>query len=242
MKNLQYILLGFILLLANSNIFGQIELEDTYTHFDDEWATATVIIVPMEDNELEDAWEDYLEENFELELNKVASKKDTTLYISKNVIRNNLSDTVYSIYTKIVERQDGNSDLYTFWAYDENRFLNTEEHPDKVEDTDILMADFAQKAYAKYYKQEIEAVKQKQKRLEKEYNRLERRNDKLDKRNERYAEKQKDYDAQIELNEENKDDNQMKMRQLEIMYEGLDSRIGVLEYQLNSVLISSDKG
>lgn len=242
MKKIKYIYSFILGLLITCNAFGQVELNETYTNFDDEWTTATVTTIPMDDRELEEEWGAYLEENFEIELNKVESKRDTTLYISKNVVRNNLSDTTYSIYTKIVERQDGNSDLYTFWVYDENRLLNTEEHPDKIEDMEILMYDFASSAFIKYYKQEIKVVEKKQQKLERMLNRLERRNQRLEKRNERYREKAEDYQDKINLNIENKDDNQMEMRALRIQHESLENRMDVLKYNLNLILIANDKG
>lgn len=235
MKKIKYIYSLFLGLLITINVFGQVELNETYTNFDDNWAKATMTTIPMNENDLEDEWEDYLEDNFEIELDKVKSKRDTTLYVSKNVIRNNLSDTVYSIYTKIVERQDGNSDLYTFWVYDENRLLNTEEHPDKVEDTEIIMSDFARNAYIKFYKQEISTIRKKQKRLERKYNRLESRNEKLQKRNERYREKAEDYQDKINLNKQSKDDNQMKMNDLEILYQSFERKIDVLQYELSRI-------
>lgn len=236
MKYFKYIYSLIVGLLITINAFGQVELNETYTNFDNEWAAATSTVIPMNDKDLEEEWEEYLEENYEIELDKVKSKRDTTLYISKNVIRNNLSDTTYSIYTKIVERQDGNSDLYTFWIFDENRLLNTKEHPEKVKDSKAIMSDFARNVYIKHYKQEIEMIQKRQKRLEHEYNSLESRNDKLEKRNERYREKTKAYQDKIILNKESKDDNLLKMKDLKIIYEGLDQRVGLLEYHLNTLL------
>jgi hypothetical protein len=54
----------------------------------------------------------------------------------------------------------------------------------------------------------------------------------LTKRNNRYREKSKNYKKRINLNEEQKESNQLRIKELEVLHKTLLGKIDVLNYEL----------
>jgi FtsZ-binding cell division protein ZapB len=236
MKNLKYTIGLLLLILLNGNLFGQIiDLNESEVYFEGEKTMALVITLPLDDGDLRNEWADYLDENFEIDLDMVKRKRDTTVFISEEVINNNLSDTSYAIYSKIVDKSNGNSTLYTFWATNKNGLLEKRKHNDKVKKSKIIMLDFAQKVYVEFYKEQIITLKTEQQKLMKKHDKLERRNEQLTKRNNRYREKTKNREKRINLNEEQKERNRLEIRQLMLLYKKLEGKINVLNYEVKII-------
>jgi len=233
MKKLNYIIGLLLLILGNVNLSGQlVDLGESELYFEGEKTTASVVTLPLDNRDLRKEWATYLDENFEIDLEIVKRQKDTTVFISEEVINNNFSDTSYAIYSKIVDESSGKSRLYTFWATDKNGLLNKAEHSDKMKNSEIAMLNFAQRTYVKFYKKQLAEVKTEQKKLVRKSNKLKRRNEQLTKRNNRYREKSKNYKKRINLNEEQKESNQLRIKELEVLHKTLLGKIDVLNYEL----------
>lgn len=229
--------IGLFLMLSSISFLKaqSYKVSETMTVIDGKYTNAMMVNLPSEADDMEEEWEDYLEDNYDLELDKVGRKRDTTTYISEKVIKDNLNNVSYDIYSKIVDNENGTTDLYVKWAFNEETFIETIDNPQKAADAKYMMERFAKRAYIKFYEEQLEDLVDKQEDAIDDYDDLNDDVEKLEKRNKKLERKINKYKADIDSNKEQKEANRTEMEALEKVSNSLKKQIDTIQFELKNV-------
>ncbi len=201
MNYFKLFLLGLmnITLLLSANAQTISPTESTIQHKDAQRPCLSVVVDPTED-ELEDAWEDFLKDNYKIKLGGAGFLGMGNLLVDEEVIVPAISGKTMDFYTNIKKTEDG-TEMKVFAAFGYDVYVDPVEMPAEHKAIKTMMTKFLSEYLPEYFREKVEISEKRVKKLTKA-------GEKLEKKQKKYAEKIEDLKKDIEETEKALEENQ----------------------------------
>ena len=192
--------------------------------------------VDMERDIVVDIWKQYLDDKYDIELDRIDRSRNQETFRSESSKVTKLSAIPARLYAKVYESGDNRSTVYLSASTGGERMITESTHPLEYERMMAMLRGFHPYIYETYYGRQMDDI---QKDMKKQEDELKDTRDDIDDRlrsNEKKREKIQELQREIEKNEERNREDRQKVTELERAIAELRKRLGDVSRTLNSRL------